>query len=70
MSAPPALPTVAGMAAPQIQTTGGQSSSSQIAETIAMAQTKPTRAYVVAQDLSSQQALDRRTNRAATFTGS
>jgi hypothetical protein len=70
MSAPPALPTVAGMAAPQIQTAGGQSSSSQIAETIAMAQSKPTRAYVVSQDISSNQALDRRTNRAATFTGS
>jgi hypothetical protein len=70
VSAPPALPRVAGMAAPQIQTAGGQSSSSQIAETIAMAQSKPTRAYVVSQDISSNQALDRRTNRAATFTGS
>jgi hypothetical protein len=34
-----------------------------------MAQQKPTRAYVVGQDISSQQALDRRTNVAATFSG-
>ena len=70
VSAAPSLPRVGGMAAPQIQTQGGQSSSSQIAETIAMAQSKPARAYVVSQDISSNQALDRRTNRAATFTGS
>lgn len=69
VSAAPTLPKVAGMAAPQIQTQGGQSSSSQIAETIAMAQSKPSRAYVVSSDISSQQALDRRTNRAATFSG-
>jgi chemotaxis protein histidine kinase CheA len=68
--AAPTLPKVAGMAAPQIQTGGGQSSSSQIAQTLAMAQSSPTRAYVVSQDISSNQALDRRTNRAATFTGS
>lgn len=67
--AAPALPKVAGMAAPQIQTTGGQSSSSQIAQTLAMAQSKPARAYVVSQDITSNQALDRRTNRAATFSG-
>jgi hypothetical protein len=29
----------------------------------------PIKAYVVSQDISSQQALDRRTNRAATFIG-
>ena len=69
VSAPPPLPKVAGMAAPQIQTEGGQSSSSQIAQTIAMAQSKPARAYVVSQDITSNQALDRRTNRAATFSG-
>ena len=70
VSAAPALPKVGGMAAPQIQTQGGQSSSSQIAQTLAMAQSKPARAYVVSQEISSQQSLDRRTNRAATFTGS
>jgi len=40
----------------------------QIAQTIGNAQA-PIRAYVVSQDISSQQALDRRTNRAATFVG-
>jgi hypothetical protein len=63
-----AAPRVAGAAAPQIQTTGGMNPSSQIAETIASAQ-RPVRAYVVSGDVSSQQALDRRTSRAATFTG-
>jgi len=67
--APPALPRVGGMASPQVQTQGGNNPSSQIAQTIAMAQQKPTRAYVVGQDISSQQALDRRTNVAATFSG-
>jgi hypothetical protein len=67
--AAPSLPRVGGMAAPQIQSGGGQSTSSQIAQTIAMAQSKPQRAYVVAGDVSSQQALDRRTTRAATFSG-
>jgi chemotaxis protein histidine kinase CheA len=67
--AAPTLPKVAGMAAPQIQTQGGQSSSSQIAQTLAMAQSNPTRAYVVSSEITSNQALDRRTNRAATFSG-
>jgi hypothetical protein len=57
------------MSSPQVQTQGGNNPSSQIAQTIAMAQQKPTRAYVVGQDISSQQALDRRTNVAATFSG-
>ncbi len=63
-----AAPRVAGAAAPQIQTTGGMNPSSQIAETIGAAQ-RPVRAFVVSGDVSSQQALDRRTSRAATFTG-
>ena len=42
--------------------------SSQIAETLGAAQ-KPVRAYVVSGDVSSAQALDRRTSRAATFVG-
>jgi hypothetical protein len=67
--AAPSLPKVGGMAAPQVQTQGGNNPSSQIAQTIAMSQQKPTRAYVVGQDISSQQALDRRTNVAATFSG-
>ena len=64
----PTLPTVPSVAAPQIQTGGGMSPSQQIGETISRAQT-PIRAYVVSGDISSQQALDRRTNRAATFAG-
>jgi hypothetical protein len=68
-SAPP--PAYAGgppsMAAPQVQTTGGQNPSSQIAQTIGAASGKPVKAYVVSGDVSSQQALDRRTNRGATF---
>jgi hypothetical protein len=63
-----APPRVAGAAAPQINTTGGMNPSSQIAETLSAAQ-RPVRAYVVSGDVSSQQALDRRTSRAATFTG-
>ncbi len=62
------VPKVAGAAAPQIQTTGGQNPTTQIAETIAGARA-PMKAYVVSGEVSSQQALDRRTSRAATFTG-
>jgi hypothetical protein len=63
-----AAPKVAGIAAPQIQTGEGINPSQQIGQTITAA-TKPIRAYVVSGDVSSQQALDRRTNRAATFAG-
>jgi hypothetical protein len=63
-----APPTIAATAAPQIQTAGGMNPTTQIAQTIGNAQA-PIRAYVVSQDISSQQALDRRTNRAATFVG-
>lgn len=61
-------PRVAGIAAPQINTGGGMNPTQQIGETLGAAQ-KPVRAYVVSGDVSSQQALDRRTSRAATFTG-
>lgn len=64
----PAPPTLGGTTAPQIQTGMGQSPTSQIGETLGAAQ-KPLRAYVVSQDIQSQTALDRRTNRAATFSG-
>ena len=40
----------------------------QIGETISQSQ-RPIRAYVVSGEISSQQALDRRTSRAATFSG-
>ena len=62
-------PTFAGvqsMATPQIQTGGGMNPAQQIGETISNSQ-RPIRAYVVSQEISSQQALDRRTNVAATF---
>jgi len=65
---PPTPPTVGSVTAPQIQTTGGANPTAQIGETIAAAQ-KPIRAYVVSGDISSAQALDRRTSRAATFSG-
>ena len=61
-------PTIPTAPAPQIETTGGANPSAQIAETIGRAQ-QPVRAYVVSGEISSQQALDRRTNRAATFVG-
>jgi hypothetical protein len=67
-TASPALPKVSSASAPQIQTGGGMNPTQQIGETIAGAQ-KPIKAYVVSGDISSQQALDRRTNRAATFAG-
>jgi hypothetical protein len=68
ISAPPA-PTYGGtptMTTPQIQTTGGMNPNTQLAQTLSNAQ-KPIRAFVVSGDISSQQALDRRTSRAATF---
>jgi hypothetical protein len=64
----PAPPTVGTTSAPQIQTTGGQNATAQIGETISRAQS-PIKAYVVSGEISSQQALDRRTSVAATFTG-
>lgn len=66
--AAPAAPTVAGVQAPQIQTGTGQNPTTQLGQTLTNAQ-KPLRAYVVSQDIQSQTALDRRTNRAATFSG-
>ena len=68
-SAPP--PVFGGGAAqanvPQINTGGEASPATQIAQTIRESSGRPVRAYVVSGDISSQQALDRRTNRAATF---
>jgi len=61
-------PRVGGTAAPEIQTTGGQNPNTQLAETLNKA-SAPLKAYVVSGDVSSQQALDRRTSRAATFSG-
>ena len=62
-------PTVQSAGAPQIQGTQAATPGSQIADTLAAASGKPIKAYVVGQDISSQQALDRRTSTAATFGG-
>lgn len=60
-------PRVEAAAAPQIQTGAGQNPSQQIASTIAQSSGKPIKTYVVAQEMSSVQAFDRRTNNAASF---
>jgi len=54
-------------AIPQISGTAAANPSTQIAQTIRESSGRPIRAYVVANEISSQQSLDRRTNRAATF---
>lgn len=59
----------AAMGAPQIQTPTSASPSSQIAQTIGAATDRPIVAQVVSTAVSSQAALDRRTNKAATFGG-
>ena len=70
-SAPaPTVPTIAKTKVPEITgTTGGNNPTSQIAQTLVGATGKPIKAYVVSGDVTSQQALDRRTTRAATFSG-
>ena len=59
-------PTISATQAPEFKTGGQVDTGTQVAGAIAGAQ-KPIRAYVVSQEVSSQQALDRRTNTAATF---
>lgn len=66
---PPTFNAPAGMAAPQIQTQVGETPGSQIAQTIGQAQNRPIVAQVVSSAVSTQQALDRRTNGAATLGG-
>jgi len=72
VSAPTAPPPVfaptspTALAAPQIAS-GGTNPTSQLAGTLAQASNRPIKAYVVGTDISSQQALDRRTNAASTF---
>ncbi len=66
----PVPPTLERSAVPQVTGTQGQASpGQQIAQTIAARSEKPVKAYVVSGDVTSQQALDRRTTRAATFSG-
>ena len=68
MGPPPTAPSIPSM---QFSDTsigvGGNNPTSQIANTLAQTTHKPVKAYVVSTDMSSQQALDRRTNVAATF---
>lgn len=66
-SASVSAPRVEGASAPQIQTGPAQNPSAQLAQTIGAASGKPIKTYVVAQDVSSVQAFDRRTNNAASF---
>jgi len=63
----PQSPTTS-FTAPTIQTLpDGITTGGQIAESIAMARQQPIKAYVVSQDISSQQAMDRRTTAASTL---
>lgn len=64
---PPVYGGAPQMSTPQIEGTEAATPGSQIAQTIAASSGKPVRAYVVSSDISSQQALDRKTNRGATF---
>jgi len=64
----PSAPKASGTTAPEIQTAGGNNPSSMLAQTLGK-QKDVVKAYVVSGDVTSQQALDRRTNRAATFSG-
>lgn len=63
----PSVPTTS-FAAPQIQTLPQNvNTGTQIAESIARAQDKPVKAYVVSQEISSTQAFDRRVTESATL---
>lgn len=59
-TAGPATPAIAASTPPAFNVVGA-TAESQLAQTIAGAQQKPIRAYVVSTDISSQQALDRKT---------
>ena len=64
-----AMPSIPQLTAPDVNIGGGQNPTSQIAQSLNAASGKPIKAYVVSGEVSSQQALDRRTNRAATLSG-
>jgi DNA repair exonuclease SbcCD ATPase subunit len=68
-TAAPVAPSMGATAAPVIQGTQSATPGEQIAGTLAAITGKPVKAYVVSGDVSSQQALDRRTSNAATFGG-
>ena len=73
--APPAFTTGGGgtasvpaaVSTPPAFNVVGATETSQLAQTIATAQQKPVRAYVVSTDVSTQQALDRKTSNQATL---
>ena len=67
VSTAPTAPKLASIAAPQITQGIAQNPTNQIAQTLAQSSNKPVQAYVVSTSVSSQQSLDRRTNRAATL---
>ena len=60
-------PSIGSTAAPEFQSGGEADTSTQLAGVIGGAQQKPIQAFVVSTEISSQMALDRRTNSAATF---
>lgn len=61
-------PQVGSINAPQITgTEGGNNPTAQIASTLAQRTEKPIKAFVVERDISSSQALQRKTSKAATF---
>ena len=60
-------PSIGSTTAPEFQTGGTVDTGTQVAGVIGRSQDAPIRAYVVSTEVSSQQALDRRTNIAATF---
>ena len=68
-AATPNIPTpqIAQAIAPQVQTGMAQNPATQITRTLAQTTQKPVEAFVVSTSVSSQQQLDRRTNRAATL---
>jgi hypothetical protein len=68
MGPPPTAPSLPSMQFnDSSMNVGGNNPTSQIANTLAQTTKKPIKAYVVSTDMSSAQALDRRTNVAATF---
>jgi hypothetical protein len=66
-SSAPNAPQVQQAAAPQITRGVAQNPQNQIAQTLAGATQRPIEAFVVSTSVTSQQQLDRRTNRAATL---
>jgi tetrahydromethanopterin S-methyltransferase subunit B len=68
MQAPlPAYSSGMSTSIPTINTEGGANPATQISQTIQNAQSAPIKAYVVSGEIASQQQLDRKANRGATF---